>query len=135
MPLRTGGWRRVVALAAAAGLAACQQPKSIVLTPQEPPANVDGRYRGTVRLVRAQSPYCPRSGRRLLVVSNGSITLSYSGDAPKSRIPLTAFISPDGRIQASDGVGAMDGQFSDGQLGFTISSRTCEHRWTMTKVE
>ena len=134
MARRIVGWRRL-ALLAAAGLAACQQPKPIVLTPQAPPANADGRYRGTVRLVRADIPSCPRSGPRLLVVSNGAITQSYSGDAPRSRIPLTAFIAPDGRIQASDGVGAIDGRLGDGQLGFTISSRTCEHRWTMTKVE
>ncbi len=135
MAPRIVGWRRLAMLAAAAGLAACQQPKPIVLTPQSPPPNVDGRYRGTVRLVRAESPSCPRSGPRVLVVSNGTITLSYSGDAPRSRTSLTAFIGPDGRIQATDGVGAMDGQFSDGQLGFTISSRTCEHRWTLSKVE
>lgn len=135
MPRRIVGWRRLAVLAAAAGLAACQQPKSIVLTPQAPPANADGRYRGTVRLVRAESRLCPRSGPRVLAISNGTITLSYSGDEFRSRIPLTASIAPDGRIQASDGVGAMDGRLSDGQLGITISSRACEHRWTLSKVE
>ena len=121
-------------LAAAAGLAACQ-PKPIVLTPQPPPANADGRYRGTVRLVRAESRLCPRSGPRVLAISNGTITLSYSGDEFRSRIPLTATIAPDGRIQAGDGAGTMDGRLSDGQLGITISSRACEHRWTLSKVE
>ena len=121
-------------LAAAAVLAACQSNPPIVLTPQAPPPGVDGRYRGTVRLVRAESRFCPHSGPRVLEISNGSITLSYSGDTPRSRIPLTALITPDGRIQASDGVGAMDGQLSDGQLGVTISSRSCEHRWTLSKV-
>lgn len=134
MAQRIVGWRRLTVLAAAAGLAACQQPKSIVLTPQAPSANADGRYRGTVRLVRAESRFCPRSGPRVLAVSNGTITLSYSGDELRSRIPLTATIAPDGRIQASDGVGAMDGQVSDGQLGVTVSSRACEHRWTLSKV-
>ncbi len=135
MAQRIAGWRRLAVLAAAAGLAGCQQPKPIALTPQVPPANADGRYRGTVRLVRAEQRLCPRSGPRLLAVSNGTITLSYSGDEPGSRIPLRATIAPDGRIQASDGVGAIDGQFSDGRLGFTISSRACEHRWTLSKVE
>ncbi|HEY0203630.1 MAG TPA: hypothetical protein VGC15_05745 [Acetobacteraceae bacterium] len=135
MAQRIASWRRLAVLATAAGLAACQQPKSIVLTPQAPPPNVDGRYRGTVRLVRAESRSCPPSGPRVLAISNGSVTLSYSGDAPRSRTPLTASIAPDGRIQASDGVGAMDGRLSDGQLGITISSRTCEHRWTLSKVE
>lgn len=127
------GWRRLAVLAAA-GLAACQ-PQPIVLTPQPPPADADGRYRGTVRLVRAESRFCPRSGPRVLAVSNGTITLSYSGDELRSRIPLTATIAPNGRIQASDGVGAMDGRLSDGQLGITVSSRACEHRWTLSKVE
>jgi hypothetical protein len=134
MTPRFRGLRRSAVLAVAAGLAACQQPKPIVLTPQLPPPNVDGRYRGTVRLVRAEGR-CPPSGPRVLAVSNGTITLSYSGDKPRSRTSLTASIAPDGRIQASDGVGAMDGQVSDGQLGVTISSRTCEHRWTLSKVE
>lgn len=134
MASRVRAWRRLAVLAAAAGLAACQQAKPIVLTPQAPPAGVDGRYRGTARLVRAESRFCPRSGPRVLEVTGGSITLSYSGDAQRSRIPLTAPIAPDGRIQASDGNGAMDGQLSDGQLGITISSRACEHRWTLTKV-
>ncbi len=117
---------------AAAGLAGCAQP--IVLRPQAAPAGVDGRYRGTVRLVRAESRYCPRSGPRVLEISGGQVTLSYSGDTPRSRVPLTASIGGDGRIQASDGNGAMDGQFRDGRLGVTISSRTCEHRWDLGKV-
>lgn len=117
---------------AAAGLAACQQP--IVLSPQEPPSGSNGRYRGTARLIRAENRFCPRSGPRVLEVSGGSITLSYSGDTQRSRIPLTAPIASDGRVQVSDGTGAIDGQLQGGQLGVTVSSRTCEHRWTLTKV-
>jgi len=114
-------------------VAACAQP--IVLRPQAAaPAGTDGRYRGTARLVRAESRFCPRSGPRVLEISGGAITLSYSGDAQRSRVPLTAPIGDDGRIQASDGIGAMEGQLRDGQLGVTISSRNCEHRWTLTKV-
>lgn len=131
------GLRRRLRLGASlllvAGAAACA-PQRIVLRPQGAPASADGRYRGTVRLVRAESPFCPRSGPRVLEVRGGSITLSYSGDTPRSRVPLTALIDGDGRIQASDGVGAMDGQLRDGQLGVTITSRTCEHRWNMSKV-
>jgi len=123
-----------LALALSAALAACAQP--IVLRPQAAaPAGTDGRYRGTARLIRAESRFCPRSGPRVLEVSGGAIALSYSGDAQRSRVPLTAPIGGDGRIQASDGIGAMDGELHDGQLGVTISSRSCEHRWTLTKVE
>jgi hypothetical protein len=122
-------------LALAAAVAACAQP--IVLRPQAAaaPAGTDGRYRGTARLIRAESRFCPRSGPRVLEVSGGAITLSYSGDTQRSRVPLTAPIGGDGHIQASDGIGAMDGELRDGQLGVTISSRNCEHRWTLTKVE
>jgi len=122
-------------LALSAAVAACAQP--IVLRPQAAAAaaaGTDGRYRGTARLVRAESRFCPRSGPRVLEISGGAITLSYSGDTQRSRVPLTAPIGDDGRIQASDGIGAMEGQLRDGQLGVTISSRNCEHRWTLTKV-
>ena len=121
-------------LALATGLAACQ-PQPIVLAPAgPPPPGTDGRYRGTARLIRAESRYCPRSGPRVLEVYNGQITLSYSGDSLRSRTPLTAQIGSDGHIQGSDGIGTMEGELRDGQLGVTIGSRTCEHRWTLTKV-
>ena len=117
---------------AAAGLAACQQP--IVLSPQEPPSGSNGRYRGTARLIRAENRFCPRSGPRVLQVSGGTIELSYSGDTQRSRVKLAAPVGTDGRIQASDGVGTMEGTLQDGQLGVTIASRSCEHRWTLSKV-
>ncbi len=131
--LSTRPWRATV-LAAAMGLAACQ-PQAIVLAPQAPPPpGTDGRYRGTVRLIRAESRSCPRSGPRVLEVYNGQVTLSYSGDSPQSRTPLTAQVGGDGHIQVSDGIGTMEGQLRGGELGVTIASRTCEHRWTLTKV-
>lgn len=100
----------------------------------EPPAGVDGRYRGTARLIRADTAGCPRSGPRTLELSGGTITLSYS-TPPRNRTPLTAQIQGDGRIEASDGVGSMEGQARDGQLEVTIASEMCEHRWTLTKAE
>ena len=98
------------------------------------PVGVDGRYRGTVRLVRAAGPYCPRSGARVLEVYRGNISLSYSA-APRQRVSLTAQVTPDGRIQASDGEGSIEGQLADGRLEITVASRLCEHRWTLTRVE
>ena len=126
--------RRVALLAVAAGLAACQPQPSARASQAPPPPGTDGRYRGTARLIRAESRYCPRSGSRVLEVYSGQITLSYSDDAPRSRVPLTAQVGGDGHIQASDGIGTMEGELHDGQLGVTIASRTCEHRWTLTKV-
>lgn len=130
--------RHAAALALAAALAAVLgacAAKPIVLTPPAPNVGADGRYRGTARLVNAERGYnCPRSGPRVLQISGGTIELSYSGDTQRSRVKLSAPIGADGRIQASDGVGTMEGMLQDGQLGVTIASRSCEHRWTLSKV-
>ncbi len=128
---------RAGSLLLAAMLAACgSAAKPIVLSPlpASSPAGIDGRYRGTVRLVRAAGPYCPRSGARVLEISGGSISLSYSV-APRQRVSLTAQIASDGRIQAGDGEGTMEGQVTNGRLEITVASRQCEHRWTLMRVD
>ena len=128
---------RTGSLLLAALLTACgSAAPPIVLRPiaASPLVGVNGRYRGTVRLIRATGSYCPRSGARVLEISGGSITLSYSA-APRQRVPLTAQIAPDGRIQAGDGEGTMEGQLTNGRLEITVASRECEHRWTLTRVE
>jgi len=129
--------RRAGPLLLAAALASCGPPaKPIVLRPAAPVsvAGMDGHYRGTARLIRATGPYCPRSGARVLDVYRGAVSLSYSA-APRQRVSLTAQAGPDGRLQASDGEGTMDGQIANGRLEVTVASRQCEHRWTLTKVE
>lgn len=130
--------RPAVPLLLAAVLAACApSPAPIVLRPAQPvqtATGVDGRYRGTVRLVTANVATCPRSGPRVYQVQNGQVTLAYNA-GPRQRVPLTADIGPDGRIQASDGTGSMEGQLRDGRLEVTIASSLCEHRWTMTRVD
>ena len=109
-------------------------PQAIVLQPPaEPPPSANGRYRGTVRLVRAEGATCPRSGPRVYEVQNGQVTLSYNA-GPRQRVPLTADIGGDGKFQASDGVGTLEGQLQDGRLEVSIASRFCEHRWTLTRV-
>jgi hypothetical protein len=70
----------------------------------------------------------------VLEVSGGNISLSYSA-APRQRVSLIAQIGPDGRIQASDGEGTMEGQVANGRLEITVASRQCEHRWTLTRVD
>lgn len=98
---------------------------------------MDGRYRGTARLIRGER-FCPRSGPRVYEVEGDSVTFSYSAairrGARPTRIPLTATIGPEGSFQANDGVGTLDGELRDGTLEFTVASATCEHRWTMRKV-
>ncbi len=101
--------------------------------PPGPPAGVDGRYRGTVRLVRASFAGCSKSNPRVLQVTNGVISLGYT-PAPRQRATLTTTIEGDGGIHASDGVGTIEGQAKEGRLEFTIASSLCEHRWTMTRV-
>ncbi len=71
-------------------------------------------------------------------LENGAVTLAYStakrpGQRP-DRVPLTAPVQQDGRIQTTDGTGTLDGQLHDGLLEITIASALCEHRWTMHKV-
>ncbi len=119
-------------------LTACGSPAPpIVLRPPAAsltPGAVDGRYRSTVRLVRAAGPYCTRSGARVLEISGSTISLSYNV-APRQRVSLTAQVASDGRIQASDGEGTMDGQVANGRLEITVASRQCEHRWTLVRVD
>jgi hypothetical protein len=127
--------RRLGAVLLAAGLAACSKPQPIVLRPPPgPPSGVDGRYRGTARLVRSENRFCPRSGPRVYEVENGTVTLSYQG-AGRTRVPLSARIEQDGNFDASDGEGRLQGRASGGTLEMTIASAQCEHRWTMRLID
>ena len=106
--------------------------------PPRPPVGIEGRYRGTARLLVSNNRACPRSGPRVYELENGQVTLAYSAEPSSARgrperVPLTAPVQPDGRIQASDGQGTMDGQLQDGLLEVTISSPVCQHRWTMRR--
>ncbi|MBV8913558.1 MAG: hypothetical protein JOZ05_11030 [Acetobacteraceae bacterium] len=129
--------RRLAAMALAAGLAACSKPQPpVVQTPApSPPAGIEGRYRGTARLLRAtNNRFCPRSGDRVYEVQNGEISLSYQGPG-RTRVPLTAPIQPDGSFDVSDGEGRLQGHIANGTLELTIASQYCEHHWTMRAVE
>lgn len=115
-------------------LAGCAAPERITLQPTAgPPDGTDGRYRGTVRLVRAGASSCPRSGPRILQISGGRVALSYNA-APRQRVELATTVQGDGTINASDGVGTMEGRLADGRLDLTIASAICEHRWSMARV-
>lgn len=106
--------------------------------PPAPPPGIEGRYRGTARLVRSNNRFCPRSGPRVYELDNGAVSLAYStaqhANQRPDRVTLTAPVQPNGAIQASDGTGTIDGQLHDGLLEITIASALCEHRWTMRKV-
>ncbi len=95
---------------------------------------MDGRYRGTSRLIRAERPGCPRSGARVREVTGNAITLPYTVQ-PRRIGQLTAEIPPDGVFQASDGIGSLNGTLRDGQMEVTISSAMCENHWSLTRVE
>ena len=131
--------RKAAPFLLAATLAACAAPPpQPPAPPPGPPAGIEGRYRGTARLVRSESRFCPRSGPRVYELERGVVELAYStpvrSGARPDRVQLSAPVQQDGNIQASDGVGAINGQLRDGLLEITIASATCEHRWTMHKV-
>ena len=69
----------------------------------------------------------------MLNVSGGTLTLSYTVSG-RVRQPLTAEIRSDGRIEASDGVGTMEGRIGGGVLDVTIASAPCENYWHLTQV-
>jgi hypothetical protein len=125
----------LAALALGAALVGCATPPPppppVVAAPPPP---VDGRYRGTARLVRAERPGCPRSGARVLQVTGNAITLPYT-IRPRQLGELTAEIQPNGVFQASDGLGTLDGTLRGGQLEITISSAMCENHWSLTRVD
>lgn len=125
---------RAVSLAALGLLAACVRgPSPSTPVSAGPPPGIDGRYRGTARLVRGDRA-CPRSGPRVYVVNNGTVSLSYSAGG-RRRVPLSAQVQGDGHIQANDGEGTLEGQLSNGLLEITIASQQCEHRWTLHQVQ
>jgi len=95
---------------------------------------VDGRYRGTARLVRADGRFCPRSGPRVFEVQGGAVTLSYQGPG-RERVPLSAPIQGDGSFDISDGQGRLQGHAAGGELEMTIASQYCEHHWTMHRMD
>ncbi len=118
-------------------MAGCaSKPAPIVLQqpPPQPPSGIEGRYRGTARLIHADNRYCPRSGPRVYELQNGQITMSYQGPG-RARVPLTAPIQPNGDFDVSDGEGRLQGHVADGQLEFTIASQSCEHHWTMRLID
>ncbi len=127
--------RRAALLLLVAALGACSKAaQPIVLQPPTgPPPDVDTRYRGTARLVRAANQFCPRSGPRVYEVQNGAIALSYQA-AGRRRVPISAPVQADGTFEATDGEGRLQGQLVNGLLEITISSEFCEHRWTLRPV-
>ncbi len=130
-----GSLRRVAVLLAGLGLAACATPpKAEPQPPSGPPSGIEGRYRGTARLIRSDNRFCPRSGPRVYELQNGAVTLSYQG-AGRTRVPLTAPVSTDGNFDTSDGDGRLQGHVGARLLTLTIASRLCEHHWTMRLVD
>jgi len=100
--------------------------------PAAPPAAIDGRYRGIARLIRADTPGCPRSGPQMITVANGMLTLQYRG-TPRTSYDLSATVSSDGLIHGSDGRGAIDGQISGDHMDLTVTSPICDLRYALNR--
>lgn len=137
--------RALVPMLMVSALAGCGSPapvrRPIVVQPVRPAVaafGVDGLYRGTRRLVRSASQSCPGSGPLQFEIVRGEVTLAYTAPpmrrARPERVPLTAVVQPDGRLQASDGVGTLDGTLRTGLLEITVASQLCEQHWTMRRV-
>jgi len=128
--------RTRAALLLLAGLAACSSgrpiPRVSRAAPVLPPATIDGRYRGIARLIRADTPGCPRSGPRVITVANGTLTLQYRG-TPRTSYDLSATVSPDGAIHGSDGRGVIDGQISGNHMDLTVTSPICDLRYALNR--
>ena len=125
--------RRVAALALLATVAGCAKPAPPPIRVAPQPVVSDMRFRGVTRLVVGHSPFCPRSGPRVLEVRNREVTLSYQATG-RQRVPLTAQIQSDGSFVATDGEGRLQGRFTNRTLEMTISSPYCEHFWSMREV-
>ncbi len=117
-------------------LAGCaSKPAPIQLRPPpEAPSGIEGLYRGTARLIRADNRFCPRSGPRTYQLRNGVVTLSYQG-AGRARVSLSAPIDGNGEFDTSDGEGRLQGRAVNGSLIITIGSQYCEHHWTMRLID
>jgi hypothetical protein len=116
-------------------IAGCAQqtPASPVSARSDPTQPVDGRYRGTARLIRAERAGCPRSGARVLEVRGASLTMTYVVH-PREIGQLTAAVRADGTFQAGDGVGSLDGTLRGGLLEATIASPMCVNHWSLRRV-
>ncbi len=129
--------RTRAALLLLVGLAACNSSRPIPpahrAEPVTPPAAIDGRYIGIARLIRADTPGCPRSGPRVITVANGTLTLQYRG-TPRTSYDLSATVSPDGAIHGSDGRGTIDGQISGDHMDLTVTSPICDLRYALNRV-
>ena len=128
--------RTRAALLLLAGLAACSSgrppPTAQRAAPVMPPAAIDGRYQGIARLIRADTPGCPRSGPRVITVANGMLTLQYRG-TPRTSYELSATVSSSGAIHGSDGRGAIDGQISGNHMDLTVTSPICDVRYALNR--
>jgi hypothetical protein len=100
--------------------------------PAPAPVSIDGQYRGIARLVRANVSGCPRSGPRIVTVTNDSLSLTYRG--PTVSYSLIGMVGPDGSIHGGDGRGTVDGQITGRHMDLTVSSAFCEVRYALERM-
>ena len=127
---------RCLALLAVALAAGCAAPKPPPVPPapvaSQAPEQVDGRYRGIARLVRAEGRGCPRSGNRIVTVEGNALSAPYRG--PTASYALAATVGQDGSIHGSDGRGTIEGQITGSHMDLTVSSKYCEVRYALERM-
>lgn len=124
---------RLLPLIGLAALAACAKTAGgPAISNAPPPEQIDGRYVGIQRLARAAAAGCPRSGRKIVTVSDSALSLQYRG--PRASYALAATVSPDGSVHGSDGRGSIDGQISGRHMDLTVSSEFCDVRYALDRA-
>jgi hypothetical protein len=126
--------RQLLPLLGVLAVAACAGPPPVPPAAMAPaaPEQVDGRYQGIARLVRATiNRGCPRSGRRTVTVEGNALSQQYRGE--RASYALAAVVGPDGSVHGSDGRGNIDGQITGKHMDLDVSSPYCEMRYALDR--
>lgn len=126
--------RRLGALAAVFGLAACSIPFG---GPDLPPAPhqptlvslFDGSYEGKIRAVGTNAADCPKSGYGVAEIGDATLTLPY-----RPGVIFTVPVAADGALHQTVEGTRIDGRAGQNQLNLLVSSGACQTRYHLSYV-